>query len=227
MEAKLFGVDLSPVETEKIKNEIEESISGLSEEIAFACKQHSLDKADFFFKQAVLMGKIGTLLDRLPAVLKEDNKNIYMLSSVFLRDCFNFLNKVKVESLHFVTGPQLGNIAILDRIIDLPLETQTFVFARAETLAVRKALIYLSKCDHKLQGCFHIHPGLGIDSTMPSSIDLRLQDTLDKGGYKAIGAIFSRDGYIRFYSSLEFEIQIYGKGAEKIDGRVCRITEIS
>ena len=227
MEAKFFGNSFSPLEVEKIKTEIEANIGRLSEEIASACKEHSTDRANFFFQQALLIGKLGQLLNELPAFLKETNKCVYVISSLFLHDSFNYLNKGKVESLHFVTGPQVGNIAMLDRIIDLPLETQTFVFARAETIAVRKVLIYLSRCDHKLRGCFHIHPGLGIDSTMPSGIDLRLQETLDKGGYKAVGAIFSRDSYIRFYSSLDFEIQIYGKGVDRINGRVFRITEIS
>ena len=41
-------------------------------------------------------------------------------------------------------------------------------------------------------------------------------------------AIFSRDGYIRFYSSLDFEIQIYGKGVEvKNDGELYRFVEVS
>jgi proteasome lid subunit RPN8/RPN11 len=227
MEAKFFGNSFSPLEVEKIKTEIEANIGRLSEEIALACRGPNADKANFFFKLALLIGKLGQLLDELPVFLKENNRLVFISSSLFLHESFDYLNKGKPESLHFVTGPQLGNKAILDRIIPLLLQTQTFIFARADSVAVRKALIYLSRCEHKLQGCFHIHPGVGIDSTIPSGIDLRLQETLDRGGYGAVSAIFSRDGYIRFYSSLDFEIQIYGKGAEKIDARVYRITEIS
>lgn len=227
METKFFGDSFSALEVEKIKTEIETNIGRLSEEIAVACREHSADKANFFFQQALLIGKLGQLLNKLSAFLEDANRSVYVLSSLFLHESFNYLNKGKVESLHFVTGPQYGNRLFLDRIIELPLESQTFVFARAETVAVRKALIYLSRCDHSLQGCFHIHPGLGSSSTIPSGIDLRLQETLDKGGYKAVGAIFSRDGYIRFYSSLDFEIQIYGKGVERVDGKVFRIIEIS
>jgi len=227
MEAKFFGDSFSPFEVEKIKTEIEANIGRLSEEIALACKGPNADKANFFFTLALLIGKLGRLLNELPVFLKDANKCVYVLSSLFLHESFNYLNKGRAESLHFVTGPNLGNISVLDRIIDLPLQAQTLIFARAEEVAVRKALIYLSRCDHKLQGCFHIHPGNGIGSTIPSGIDLRLMGTLDRGGYKAISAIFSRDGYIRFYSSLDFEVEIYGKGVEKIDARVYRITEIS
>jgi hypothetical protein len=227
MEAKLSRDSFSAFEVEKIKNEIEANIGKLSEEIALACKGHNAEKANFFFKLALLIGKLGQLLNELPVFLKEANKSVFVASSLFLRESFDYLNKGKVESLHFVTGPQIGNISVLDRIIDLPLQTQTFIFAKAEEVAVRKALIYLSRCNHKLQACTHIHPGMGIESTIPSGIDLRLQETLDKGDYKAVGAIFSRDGYIRFYSSFDFEVDIYGRGVERIDGRVFRITEIS
>jgi len=212
---------------EKIRSEIEENIEKLSGEISLACKGHDSDKANFFFKLALLIGRLSQLLNELPIFLKEANRCVYVASSLFLRDSFNYLNKSRVESLHFVTGPQIGNISVLDRIIDLPLQTQTFVFARAEEAAVRKALIYLSRCDHKLQGCIHIHPGIGVEATAASGIDLRLQDTLDRGGYKVVSAIFSRDGYIRFYSSFDFEIETYGKGIEKIDGKIFRLAEIS
>ncbi len=226
METGTFGCSISQLGMEKIKSEIETSISRLTEEIASACKEHSTDKANFFFQQALLLGKIGRILEDSSSV-KQEGIQTHILSSLFLHDCFRFLNKGREESMHFVTGPQVGNVSILDRIIDLPLKMQTFVFAKAEDVAVRKTLIYLSKCEHRLQGCFHIHPGMGIGSTMPSGVDLRLQGTLDRGGYKAIGAIFSRDGYIRFYSGFDFEMQIYGKGVEKIDGKIYRITEIS
>lgn len=227
MEAKFFRTPFSALEVEKIKSEIETNIGKLSGEIALACKGHNAEKANFYLQLALLVGRLGQFLNEVPIFLKENNGCVYVASSLFLRESFGNLNKGRAESLHFVTGPQIGNIFVLDRIIDLPLQAQTFIFARAEEVAVRKALIYLSKCDHKLQGCFHIHPGDGINSTIPSGIDLRLMGTLDRGGYKAISAIFSRDGYIRFYSSLDFEVEIYGKGVEKIDARVYRIIEVS
>lgn len=229
METKLLGVDFGQLEIEKIKNEIELNIGKLSEEIASACKEHRAEKANFFFQLALLVSKLDQMIKSLSSSIVQSQIQIYMLSSLFLKDCFEYLNKGKVESLHFVTGPQIGNISVLDRIVDIEMHTQNFVFARADTVAVRKALIHLGKCEHKLQGCFHIHPGFGIDSTIPSGIDLRLQSTLDRGGYRIINAIFSRDGYIRFYSSLDFKIQIYGTGVERIDqyGRIYRLVEIS
>jgi len=225
METK--ALESSSIQLEKIREEVHESIGMLSEKIAQACQDQRPDNADFFLKQALLVGKLGKLLaDNLPSV-KQVEKRTFIISSLFLHDCFNFLNTKKIESLHFVTGPELGYTSILDRIIDFEIEIQTSVFARGNSNSVRKALIQLGKYEHKLQGCFHIHPGIGTSSTMPSCIDLRLQETLDRGGYTAIGAIFSRDGFIRIYSSIDFELQVYGKGVEEIDGKLYHLTKIS
>jgi len=224
MGVKIFGS--SSIRLEKIRNEVDDNIEKLSVEIANACKSYSINKANFLFKQALLVGKWSRQLSDLlpPKSLKK--RQTYVISSLFLHDCFNFLNTKKVESLHFVTGPQLADMSVLDRIVDVEIEIQSVVFAKGNSDSVRRALIQLSKYEHKLQGCFHIHPGKGIFSTKPSPDDLKLQDTFDRGGYKSIGAIFSRDGIVRFYSSLDFEIQVYGKGVEKIDGKFYRLTKI-
>ena len=225
MGVKIFGY--SSIRLEKMRDELDDNIDKLTVEIANACKNYSKNKANFLLKQALLVGKWSRQLSDLlpPKSLKK--RQTYVMSSLFLHDCFNFLNTKKVESLHFVTGPQLADMSVLDRIIDFEIEIQNSIFAKGNSSSIRNALIQLSKYEHKLQGCFHIHPGRGIFSTEPSPIDLRLQDTFDRGGYKAIGAIFSRDGIIRFYSSLDFEIQVYGKGVERIYGRFYRLTKIS
>ena len=43
----------------------------------------------------------------------------------------------------------------------------------------------------------------------------------------ALGAIFSRDGYVRFFRlDRSFEIEIYGEGVEKHEDNVYRLTHI-
>ena len=217
------------VKTEKIKHEINNNVEMLSRKIAQACKEYNIDKAHFFFQQTLFSGKIGKLLtDSLPSTT-QTTKQLFVVSSMFLRDSYNLLNIDKrIESLHFLTGPRLGNVSVLDRIVDFEKETQTSVFAKGKSDSVSKVLIELARYEHKLHGCFHIHPGNGAAATLPSATDLKLQQNFDKGGYKVVHAIFSRDGYIRFYSSLDFEIQIYGKGVEvKNDGELYRFVEVS
>ncbi|MCK5595249.1 hypothetical protein KAI19_03645 [bacterium] len=225
MEKQLFA------SVRKVKHEIDHNMGTLLKEIAQACKECDVSKATSFFQQTLFTGKIGKLLTGLsfPATTETDQLE-FVLSSMFLRDSYNFLNVDKrIESLHFLTGPQVGNIVIPDRIVDFEKEIQSPVFAKGKSDSVQKALIELAKYGYKLHGCFHIHPGTGASATIPSHIDFELQKTLDKGGYKAIHAIFSRDGYIRFYSSLDFQIQIYGKGVEIEDERakVYRLIEVS
>ena len=157
----------------------------------------------------------------------DNTKTGYLVSSLFLRESFELLNKREVESLHFVTGPEISDTKVLDKIVDFRLEKQSAVYAKADSSAVRKALIYLNRHAYKLYGCFHIHPGNGATSIFPSSTDMKLDRLLHRGGYGCIGAIFSRDGYIRFFSSKEFEINIYGNGVEKIDEKLYRLTEVN
>lgn len=217
------------VQIKKIKHEINNNIEMLSGKIAQACKEHNTDKANLFFQQTLFTGKICKLLTDLLLPTTQTAKQIFVISSMFLRDSYNFLNIDKrIESLHFLTGPRLGNVNVLDRIVDFEKEMQTPVFAKGRSNSVSKVLIELARYEHKLHGCFHIHPGNGATATLPSTTDLELQQNFDRGGYKVLHAIFSRDGYIRFYSSLDFEIQIYGKGVEvKNDGELYRFVEVS
>ncbi len=153
-------------------------------------------------------------------------KRSYLTSSLFLRDSFELLNKQEVESLHFVTGPEVRQEKVMDKIIDLKLQEQSMVYAKADTDAIREALIYLSDYGYRLWACIHIHPGSGVGSISPSGTDMALDKLLLKGGYDSIGAIFSRDGFVRFFSSKEFEINIFGKGVEKVNDKIYRLVEV-
>ena len=81
-----------------------------------------------------------------------------------------------------------------------------------------RILIYLDQHNHKLFMTLHSHPGSGKDATHPSSIDMDYARRLEMGGYVAIGAIFDRMGYVRFYShKMPFRVSVYGAGVEVID----------
>ena len=217
------------MQIEKMKHEINNNIEMLSGKITQACKEHNVDEANLFFQQTLLTGKMGKLLTDLHPSTTQTDKPVFVISSMFLRDSYNLLNiDKKIESLHFLTGPRIGNVNVLDRIVDFEKEVQTSVFAKGKSDSVRKVLIELAKHEHRLHGCFHVHPGNGATATLPSDTDLTLQQNFDRGGYKVLHAIFSRDGYVRFYSSLDFEIQIYGKGLEvENDGELYRFVEVS
>jgi hypothetical protein len=179
-------------------------------------------------KHQLMVAGINELIaNYLDWILDDNKKPSYLVTSLFLRESFKLLNKRRVESLHFVTGPEIEGTKVLDKIVDLRLEKQSVVYAKADAEAIREALIYLSECGFQLWGCFHIHPGFGASSIFPSSTDMTLDRLFNKGGYECIGAIFSRDGFVRFFSSKEFEINIYGNGVEKVNGKLYRLIEVN
>jgi hypothetical protein len=179
------------------------------------------------YKYILLQNEIDNVINEsLEEIQELKNLPLYITSSLFLQDSFALLNQKEVESLHFVTGPEINGIRVLDKIMDFRLEQQSIVYAKGDPEAVKNALIRLSRYNFRLWGYFHIHPGSGALSTFPSETDKSLDRLFDRGRYEAIGAIFSRDGYVRFFSSRKFKVQIYGEGVEKINERLYRLVEI-
>lgn len=156
----------------------------------------------------------------------------YKTGSLFLKECFEYLTSSPDEAIHLVSGMKLDEENyILDRLEKVQYQA-TVVGAKAD---VRSLFQKLAKMDstygHSLLAVFHSHPCKGVGGTCPSGIDKNLQDNLEKCGYKAIQAIFSRDGFIRFFSNaLAFEIEIFGKGVERMEekenGKIFKLSEV-
>lgn len=142
----------------------------------------------------------------------------YKIGSLFLKECFEYLTSSPEEVIHLVSGIELEkDIFLLDKLERVEYQAN-MVGAKADVKDLFKKLIELDeKYGHLLLAVFHSHPFGGVAGACPSGIDRNLQENLEKSGYQAIQAVFSRDGYIRFFSNkLSFEIEIYGKGLEKI-----------
>jgi hypothetical protein len=153
---------------------------------------------------------------------------VYLMSSWFLHDCYRFLVQKEVESMHYVTGLQMGNVFTLDRMVTFHMSHQSVISARGDIRATHRVLIEIDRYGHGLHAYFHSHPGNGELTIRPSSVDLDYQARLEKGGYAAIGGIFSRDGYFRAYSlNNPFTVVIYGKGVAKINDRTYRLIEVN
>jgi hypothetical protein len=146
----------------------------------------------------------------------------YVADSLFLCDCHSYLTRGRAEHMLAVTGIHWQNLYTLERMVRLDLETQTAVRATATDVSVFDALLSLADAGHALHGVFHSHRMNGAPT--PSSIDTEFQKRLDKGHYPAMQAIFSDDGYIRFFGGQKpFTIQVYGTGVKKIDERTYRL----
>lgn len=153
-----------------------------------------------------------TLLDA------EVNALNYKIGSLFLRECAEYLTSSSEEVMHLVTGLEVyPGLYIIDKMEKIKFEA-SIISAKADINDLFRKLVEMDETyGHLLLGVFHSHPFSGMAGTRPSGIDKKLQDVFESSGYKAIQAVFSQDGYIRFFSNkLSFEIEIYGKSIKKI-----------
>ena len=142
----------------------------------------------------------------------------YRIDSLFLREAFQQLVSTPEEVLRMVSGLVLeDNQFVLDRLMKVEYRA-SIIAAKADVRDLFTKLIEMDeKHGHLLLAVFHSHPFNEIAGTCPSGVDRNLQENLERSGYKTIQAIFSRNGYVRFFTNkLNFEIEIYGKGVQKI-----------
>jgi len=217
-------------ELEKGDETFDEECRNFLSEIRKAYQGFDEEKARVNFEHLMKVNRLRRLIKDLKTFLgKEKTKNpIYTVSSWFLYDSYKYLTKKPEEAAHYVTGVKIDNIFTLDRMITFEMNKQSLGFVSGDFSSSHRALIEMDEYGHRLHGWFHSHPGTGIGASYPSSIDKDHQERLERGGYPAIGAIFTRDGFIRFFSlNSYFEIIIYGKGVNKVGEKCWHLIKVS
>jgi proteasome lid subunit RPN8/RPN11 len=142
----------------------------------------------------------------------------YVMNSLFPHRCYRRLMRVTPEDLHLATGIMLDGRFILTDIVVLSDVQQSPAGAFATPAAVRTGLLLMEAFGLRCGALFHSHPGVGARSTLPSGIDLRNHEAWEKA-YPLIGAIFSRSGHVRFFTSSGIpEVHVVGERARRIDG---------
>ncbi|MCK4351855.1 hypothetical protein KAW65_00415 [candidate division WOR-3 bacterium] len=212
---------------EEEKKEIESEITKAIQKIRETCDRYEYKKTQLEFGHLLKVSRLKEITEKVISSFDvSETVPLYVIGSWFLYDCYQYLTKEPVESLHYVTGTKLGNLYTLDRICTFKLDIQTIAHARGNIASSHKALIEMDEYGHRLHAHFHSHPGKGAGATQPSLVDDIYQKGLEKGGYSVIGGIFSRDGFLRFFSSKrQFRIKIYGEGVEVIDDKIYRLTK--
>lgn len=148
----------------------------------------------------------------------------YVVSSLFLEACFRELTADDDEQLFFITGAEIDGACILDQKLEFAHQRRTRVGVTGQTGATHRLLIKLEQFGHRLLGHFHSHPGLGLSATTPSGTDERFQRRLEAAGYPAVAAIFSRDGYIRFFRlDGRVDVDIHGTGVDDLGNQTYRL----
>ncbi len=156
----------------------------------------------------------------------------YVISTLIIEEWFNYLvhhnGPGEGESMCFAYG-----LVDLDTNTITPCGTLTPKMSErswtgvvGDPESVHQALSKIDRHlpDHALVLTCHLHPGHGRGAVLPSITDRKTHRDMEKGGYPVIGAIFSQDGYVHFYSvDREFELSITGGGVEKVGERTFHI----
>jgi hypothetical protein len=141
----------------------------------------------------------------------------FVVNSLFLHDCFRELTRTEDEGLHAVSGSVVGRLRTLDRMVPLRLSRQSVAGASADDRSLADQLIKLNEFGLLVLAYFHSHPGQGADATTPSGTDRRTQEAMEEAGAEIVGAIFSRDGYVRFYANrFQPKVKVVGKRIEEV-----------
>lgn len=227
--SELLRLPTIRTELEKERESLVKQSECLLSQIQTSCDNMDEEKAMSALQQLFTVNRFKKTVDDLLASLRKEARiPTYAVSSWFLYDCYEYLMRKEPEDMFFVTGLQIDNLFTLERIVPFEIDEQTPVYVKGNIASSHQALIQMDEAyDHKLHGWFHSHPGKGAKATHPSGTDMSHQERLERGGYNVIGAIFVRDGFARFFSlRRDFQVVIYGKGVEKIDDRLYRLTQI-
>lgn len=186
------------------------------------------EKADHLFSRIRDYSEMRLMLSELTAAFNtsKNDKPLYMISSEVLYDAYKRLSSTATEAILYAGGNRFGNAFTIERLVDLELDKSDYGYASANIVSSSKSLVEMEKHGSLLTCYFHAHPGTGSNSNHPSSVDLRNQKRMEKNEYLAIGGIFSRDGYVRFFShETAFQICVSGKGVDYAAHNLYRLTE--
>ena len=153
---------------------------------------------------------------------------VYLVGSRFLIDTYRTLTRTPDEELVYATGPEDGEQAFaISELVAFKLAQKSRVGATPDPTSQLEALMELDRHGERLLAVLHSHPGYGAGGTTPSPDDRTTQQGLERMGYPSIGAIFSRDGFIRFFSvNRRFRVAVSGAGVEKAGDHIYHLTDI-
>jgi hypothetical protein len=192
------------------------------------------EKTEVFFTDGSISKITITKFGRDPKVsptievIEEPKETIpkYLVGSKLLYEGNQYLMSQKTEMLVDVSGWKHNGLFVLERLEPVKLDESTTTYAKSNLLSTRDALFEMHRRGYLLVSILHSHPGYGPGSVSPSSTDINNQKKLEKVGYKCISGIYSRDGYIRFFTlNNPFEIVIKGQGVECVEENLFRLTE--
>jgi len=106
----------------------------------------------------------------------------FVVSSMFLEQCFRQLTTDEREQFFFITGAEVDGVGVLDQKVEFAHERRTVMGVTGNQSAAHRMLIRLEQFRHRRLGHFHSHPGKGADATHPSGTDEAFQRRLETAG---------------------------------------------
>jgi proteasome lid subunit RPN8/RPN11 len=155
----------------------------------------------------------------------EEPEPLYLLSTSFLADTYKALTKTPDEHLVYATGPEdKKRVFAVTRLVTFALADKSRAHAVPDPKSQTEALVELDRRGERLLAMFHSHPGYGAPG--PSPTDLNTQGNLERMRFPTIGAVFSRNGFVRFYSvNRSFRVVVSGTGCERLEDCLFRLTD--
>lgn len=166
-----------------------------------------------------------------PAAPRDPAVTTYRISSATLAAAYRYLTQrlpdranAEPEWLLAVSGLKLPTgERTLETLIEIQLRQQDSIRAAFDMNAFTAAAVTLTAHGQALHAIFHSHRFAGAPG--PSGVDLALQRQLDQG-YPAIQAVFSEDGYVRFFGGARpWSVEVQGRGVVRLADDLYRITE--
>jgi hypothetical protein len=220
---------------QRVKHRSDHTVEELLTAVSVELKQGRRDLFDIVWEELSFLGDVEQLLALAaqpgqitpPAPAREPTLPVYVVNSIFLADCHRFLlsDAKGYELMHLVTGSKVSaSTRTLDRMEQVALASHSAIHAEADQHDLQRRLIGMSEWGLSMHGLFHAHPGQGIGATRPSGKDLNTHERYERGGYPLVGAIFVRDGYVRFFShNRPFTIHLSGTGVRQYEEHVFKI----
>lgn len=153
----------------------------------------------------------------------------FLIDSLLLEKSFQFVCPTRMqsseetngfkESFHYATGIRVDDRTFaVTQIVPVRYARQAAGGVLVANDSNITALADLDRMGLPLIMHFHSHPGFGRESNRPSMIDRKFQERLERGGHLAVGGIFSRDGYVRWFAGDldRFVIEVQGNNVKKV-----------
>ncbi|PWU11725.1 MAG: hypothetical protein C5B51_02095 [Terriglobia bacterium] len=212
------------------QHELEKRRDELLERFGKAARKQKHSRCRRLFRELHLINQVLAFLDQLAAdqaKAKSKGQPKSAVSSLFLHHCFKELTADEREQFFFITGPEIDGTLMLNQRIEFAHEKRSVAGASGDTGSTHRLLMMLEAFKHRLLGHFHSHPGKGASATQPSGIDENFQRRLEKAGHVGVAAIFSHDGWVRFFRlDRQVDINIFGEGVERHEAKLFRLTNL-